>query len=381
STGNLCFESASVALRPRKETSVVLRVLRWCGLVLALMMATGWGPQSLMTKSIAGFIWTKLAFSVGVIVPLGAMVLAVFLRYGCLEFVGTLMRPIMHPLYKLPGRAALDNLTSWIGSYAVGLYMTRSLLTDGRYSRREAFIIATCFSTVSIGFVGVVADTLELLHLFPLVFGTYFLAVYVLGIVMVRLWPVTFVPAEYVAEPRPEVAEEGPLLKIAYRRAIERATSAPAPHRVAAGGLVDGLLLAAPILGTIVAVGTGAVWLTENTPLFEWLGMPLVPVLSLLGLPDPQLLAPATLAGITEMYVPVLLVKEAALEGRFFIAVLSVSQLVFFSSVGPMMIEMFDDVPIRFRDLVGVFVIRTVFLVPLLAAVTHILAWAGAFAS
>ncbi|MBT3223373.1 MAG: ATP-binding protein, partial [Proteobacteria bacterium] len=42
---------------------------------------------------------------------------------------------------------------------------------------------------------------------------------------------------------------------------------------------------------------------------------PLVPLLSLLGLPDPQLLAPATLAGITEMYVPALLVKEASVEG------------------------------------------------------------------
>ena len=89
------------------------------------------------------------------------------------------------------------------------------------------------------------------------------------------------------------------------------------------------------------------------------------------------MLAPAVLAGVTEMYIPALLVKEAAPAGRFFIALLSISQLVFFSSVGPMMVEMFRDVPIRFRDLVAIFLLRTALLVPLLAGLTWVLDRAG----
>ena len=92
------------------------------------------------------------------------------------------------------------------------------------------------------------------------------------------------------------------------------------------------------------------------------------------------LLGVAVLAGITEMYVPALLVKEAAAPARFFICILSISQLIFFSSVAPMMLDLFRDLPIRVRDLLGIFVLRTVVLVPLLAAWTAVLDALGVFA-
>lgn len=62
---------------------------------------------------------------------------------------------------------------------------------------------------------------------------------------------------------------------------------------------------------------------------------------------------------------------------RFFIAVLSISQLIFFSATAPMMMDMFNDIPIRFRDLVALFVMRTIVLVPIIAAMTHIVAATG----
>jgi len=77
------------------------------------------------------------------------------------------------------------------------------------------------------------------------------------------------------------------------------------------------------------------------------------------------------------MYIPALLVQGASEPARFFVAVLSISQLVFFSSVGPMILDMFRDLPVRAYELVGVFVLRTVVLVPLLAAVTRALSWLG----
>ena len=107
------------------------------------------------------------------------------------------------------------------------------------------------------------------------------------------------------------------------------------------------------------------------------LGAPLVPVIDLLGLPNEETVAPATIVGITEMYVPVLLIQDAAPMARFFVAVLAVSQLIFFSSVGPMTMDMFSDVPVRFRDLVVLFVIRTVILVPLIAGMTHLITALG----
>ncbi len=376
---------SAVALRARAawlepfRAPLVFVVLRALGLALAVPLAAGVGPPWLLAHATGGLMWTKLVAAVAVIVPIGAVALNLLAGYGCLELVGTLTRPLMRPLFRLPGRAALDDLTSWLGSYSVGLYLTRRLLDQGRYTRREAFVIATCFSTVSVGFVGVIAGTLDLLPIFPLVFGTYFVVVYLVALVQVRVWPTTAVADTYVGRADPEPAQAGPLLSRAWHAAMLQAEEAPPMPLLAARGLRDGLVLASTILGTILAVGVAAVLVAEHTPVFGWLGAPLVPLLERLGLPDADVLAPAVTAGITEMYIPALLVEDASPAGRFFICELSISQLIFFSSVGPMMLDMFRDVPIRARDLVAIFALRTALLVPLLAAVTAGLGALGAF--
>lgn len=286
----------------------------------------------------------------------------------------------MKPLFKVPGRAALDSLASWVGSYSVGLYVTRNVFERGGYNKREVFTIATCFSTVSIGFVGVVAATLDMLALFPVIFLAYFVCVVICGIILVRLPPISTMSPEYIAEPDPEIpfsGSPGEYLRLAVSEAVGKAEEGESFLEASRRGFVDGLKLTSLILGTILAVGLAAVLLSEYTPTFRILGEPLVPVIAALGIPNPEVVAPATIVGITEMYVPVLIAADAAPMAKFFVAVLAVSQLIFFSSVGPMIMDMFSDVPIRFRDLVALFVMRTIILVPLIAAMTHLVAALG----
>ena len=363
-------------------TSNPLILLRVVGVPLALMYLFGIGPHLLLQQGVGDLMWDTLALSVAVIIPIGAALLVLLVHYGFIEFVGTIMRPVMRPLFRLPGRAALDSLTSWVGSYSVGLYLTRRLMQEGYYNRREAYIIATCFSTVSIGFVAVVAQTLDLLHLFPVIFVCYFAAIYLLTAVLARLWPVTRVSTDYVAASKPEPAARvgsKSLWRLGWARAIRQASMAGSFGTTVRGGFVDGMILASTILGSILTVGTGALLLARETPLFAWLGKPLVPLLAGACLPDAALIAPAVLVGITEMYIPALLVQDAAAPARFFIAVLSISQLVFFSSVGPMIIDMFRDIPVRGRELVALFLIRTALLIPVLALATAVFTWAGLF--
>lgn len=362
------------------ETSTSFWLLRLAGLVLAPVMFFKLGPAWLHTPGTGGLMWGTLVYSVGVIIPIGAIFITIFVELGGLEFVGTLARPVMKPLFKIPGRAALDSLASWVGSYSVGLYVTRNVFEQGGYHKRDVFTIATCFSTVSIGFVGVVAATLEILDLFPIVFAAYFVCVVVTAAILVRIPPISTVPEEYIAEPDPEVAFSGgptEYVRLALSEAVKKAEEGESFTAAATRGFVDGLKLTSLILGTILAVGLAATLLSANTPVFDILGRPLTPVIAALGIPDAATVAPATIVGITEMYVPVLLVTETALKAKFFVAVLAVSQLIFFSSVGPMTMDMFSDVPVRFRDLVALFVMRTVVLVPLIAGITHLLAFVG----
>lgn len=356
------------------ESSVAFWALRVLGALLAPVMFFGLGPDWVHTSTTGGFMWKELVYSVGVIIPIGAVFITIFVELGGLEFIGTLARPVMQPLFKLPGRAALDSLASWVGSYSVGLYVTRNVFDRGGYNKQEVFIISTCFSTVSIGFVGVVAATLDMLALFPVIFFAYFVCVLICAAILVRVPPISTVPEEYITEPDPEVPFEGTgreYLRFALSEAVGKAKRGETFAQASWRGFVDGLKLTSLVLGTILAVGLAAVLLSAYTPTFDILGAPLVPVINALGLPNAETVAPATIVGITEMYAPVLLVTESAPMARFFVAVLAVSQLIFFSSVGPMTMDMFSDVPVRFRDLVTLFVLRTVILVPLIAGMTH----------
>lgn len=66
----------------------------------------------------------------------------------------------MRLAFKVPGRSAIDAVASFITSFAVGLLITNKAYLSGEYSAKEAAIIATGFSTVSVAFMVIVARTL-----------------------------------------------------------------------------------------------------------------------------------------------------------------------------------------------------------------------------
>lgn len=357
-------------------TSRFMAITRILGGILALSMAYDFAPRILLGQDVKGVMWGKLGLTVGIIVPVGAMTVALLLHYGALEFFGALMRPVMRPLFKLPGRSALDDLMSWLGPYAVGFYFTRKLMDQGLYTRRQTFTVATCFCTISIGFVAVIASTLDILHLFSQVFVTYFFAVYGLAAILVRLWPITAIPDTCTTTPAPEPDEKKGLVALAregFHDALLRASKAPPLIQIFRESFVEGVQISATILGSIVGIGTLALLVAHHTDLFHWLGLPLIEPLRWIGAPEPERLAPAIMAGFTEVYVPSLLVKDASIQTRFFICVMSISQLLFFSSVVPVLMEVFRAIPARLHHLVALFCLRTLLLIPFLTIATRIL--------
>ncbi len=359
------------------STSLTIFFLRLAGAVIALFMFFKTGPSLFTDPQLRRLMWEILVPSVAVIIPIGASVVNLLTSAGVLDFVGILATPLMKPLFKVPGRAALDMITSWVGSYSVGLYMTRNIFEKGGYSKRHAFIIATCFSTVSIGFVGVVASTLKILHLFPFIFIGYFLAIFITAAILVRIPPVSKVPDEYITTPLPEPEPAGSLLSTAYQLGVERAARAGSFLALLLKGFLDGLFLSSLILGTILSVGSIAMILASKTSIFSWLSLPFLPLYKFLGLPEAEKLAVATIIEIAEMYLPALMLVDAPLMSKFFIAVLSISQLIFFSSVGPMMIDMFREIPIKVSQLLVIFLERTLIIIPLAYLYTLFLLKAG----
>ena len=48
-----------------------------------------------------------------------------------MEFVGSLARPIMRPLFKIPGRSAINCAVAWVGSGTMGIVLTNKEYEDG----------------------------------------------------------------------------------------------------------------------------------------------------------------------------------------------------------------------------------------------------------
>ncbi|MCH1430246.1 MAG: hypothetical protein L7U87_05730 [Chlamydiales bacterium] len=349
-------------------------IVRLLGFLLAVGYFLGIGPEIILDKKISVLMWNTLAFSIALIVPIGAIILNLFVNYGSLEFFGTLLSPLMRKLFLLPGRSSIDNLTSWLGSYSIGLYLTRQQYQEGYYTKKEAATIATCFSTVSIGFVGVVVSTLKISHLFLLVFSVYFITIYLLAIILVRVWPLSYFPDTYAKNISDEgIIKEKSGFKAAFRAAVEKAAKAPSLKTSVLLGAKDGFFLSISILSNILIIGTLSLLLVHHSSFFQLLSKPLIPLVKILHPVDAELISAAAVAGISEMFVPVLMVQSASVETKFFIAILSISQLIFFSSVGPMILTMFRELPVRFYHLIALFIIRTALLIPLITFICYLL--------
>ncbi|HDZ1690928.1 TPA: YjiH family protein, partial [Bacillus anthracis] len=127
---------------------ICFSILKVVGVVFGVLYCLKVGPAWFFAPDVGPFLYEKLVISVSLLVPIGSAFLALLVGYGLLEFIGTFCRPIMRPLWKTPGRSAIDAVASFVGSYSLALLITNRVYKEGKYTTKEAAIIATGFSTV-----------------------------------------------------------------------------------------------------------------------------------------------------------------------------------------------------------------------------------------
>ncbi|MCC5882785.1 MAG: YjiH family protein [Halomonas sp.] len=338
----------------RSLTERIFTVLKLAGVAVAIMAMTGWGPALLHEPDMLPFLFNRLVIPVGLIVPIGAVFLALLISYGLLELIGVLLQPVMRPIWRTPGRSAIDAVASFVGSYSIGLLITNRVYQAGQYSAREAAIIATGFSTVSATFMIIVARTLDLMSVWNLYFWLTLAITFIVTAVTVRLPPLSrFDNARTDGEPD---AIPGKRLATAWRTGLEVAEKAPGLHRSVALNVREGLLMAISILPSIMSVGLLGLLAAKYTPLFEWLGLLFYPFVAIWGLEDGMALAQASAAGLAEMFLPALLMAEAEFVARFAAGVVSVSAVLFFSASIPCILA--TSIPLTVGRIVVVWFIR-----------------------
>ena len=147
--------------------------------------------------------------------------------------------------------------------------------------------------------------------------------------------------------------------------------AAPPLWRNVATNARDGLLMTMAILPSILSIGLLGLVLATFTPVFDWLGYAFVPFTWALQLPEPLLVGKALAVGVAEMFLPALLVTTAAPVVKFVVAVVAVSQIIFFSALVPCVVA--TDIPVSIPQLLVIWVQRVVLTLLIVTPIAYLL--------
>ncbi|MGM0837063.1 MAG: YjiH family protein [Bacillota bacterium] len=357
------------------NVSLFWTVTRIVGMVFAIMTLFKLGPEAVWSDVTGGLLLFELLPILLTVFLFAGLFLPLLLNYGLLEFFGALLTKVMRPIFTLPGRSSIDTMASWLGDGTIGVLLTSKQYEEGYYTKREAAVIGTTFSVVSITFSLIVISQVGLAEMFVPFYATVALSGLVAAIIMPRIPPLSWKPDTYYngeeKEEKELIPEGYSPLKWGYSQAVERAAKNRSISKFFIEGgknVLDMWMGVAPIVMTF---GTIALILAENTPLFTWLGVPFIPLLELLQIPEAKAASETMMVGFADMFLPSVLGTDIQSElTRFVVATVSVTQLIYLSEVGGVLLG--SKVPVSFKDLFIIFILRTLITLPVIAIMGHI---------
>lgn len=355
---------------------------RVVGAIFSIMVVFKLGPEAVWNEDTGGLLLApdglvsflfSIFFFAGLLLPL-------LLNFGLLEFFGTLMVKVMRPLFNLPGRSSIDALASWIGDGTIGVLLTSKQYEEGHYTQREAAIIATTFSVVSITFSLVIIQTVGLDDYFLPFYGTVILTGIILALIMPRIYPLRSIKNSYIDE-REFSAEDEKLpagtnvFAMGLDNALETASKQRSVVKTVRAGMQNVLDMWFGVAPVVMAFGTVALVLAEYTSVFRILGKPFEYVLQVLQIPEAAEAAQTMVVGFADMFLPVILAEGVITSPvtLFTIAVISVIQLIYMSEVGGLILG--TKIPLNIFHLLVIFLLRTIIALPIVAGIAHLLFW------
>ena len=350
--------------------------IRALGAAVAWMVLLQIGPAWLVSADTGAVILNDLMTVIFILFVFAAMALPLLTDFGLMEFAGTLLRSVFRPLFRLPGRASIDALASWLGSAPVGTILTIDQYERGFYTAREACSLVSSFSVVSVAFAVVIINFVGLADAFLPFYATLAVCGLAAAIVLPRVPPLSRRTDDLFDPTMPPYLEPEPVGESRFAQALElavaRAGAADPPRTTARRSAMQVLDIWFGLEPLVMVIGAFGLAMAVHTPIFGWLATPLVPVLELLRLPDAAAAAPALIVGFADQFLPVILAQGIPSEvTRFVIACMSVTQLIYMSEVGALLLR--SSLPLSVLDLLAIFAWRTVLTLPIAAAAAHLI--------
>ncbi|MDT0693435.1 YjiH family protein [Staphylococcus chromogenes] len=352
-------------------------IVRLLAVVFAWLVYFKVGSEVIYSSETGDLVFSSLLPTLVTIFFFAGLFLPFLMSYGLLEFFGPIFRPIMRPLFRLPGRSTVINLASFLGDGTIGVMIASEQYNQGYYTRREATTIATMFSVVSITFVIVIAETIHLSHHFYYFYLTVILACLACAIILPRLWPLNRVPDTFRNNQKHATLQEDNLgnknpVVYGFEQATIQGIKAPNAKHFFKDGFKTVIDMWLAVLPVVMTIGTLATILATYTPIFRILGLPFLPLFEILQIPAAKEASETVLIGFADMFLPSLLIEGVSSDlTRFVVGALSVSQLIYLSEVGGVILG--SKIPVSLPKLFAIFLMRTIIALPIIALMGHLL--------
>ncbi|MCR4710649.1 MAG: YjiH family protein [Clostridiales bacterium] len=349
-------------------------VSRILGLIFVYMAYFKIGPEMIWSGATGGSMLGIAATLISVILCI-AFLMPLLTDFGIMEFVGVLLRKVVRPLFTVPGRSAIDLVTSWLGTSNAAAILTTGQYESGFYSAREAATISMNFSFVSIPFCYVIATLLGVESKFTVFYLISLIGGVVLAVIIPRIPPLRNIPDTYDEISGKRINEEVPAgvskIKWALNLAGHRAETANG-GTVLKSGLHVYATMFLDLIPIVMSWGTIVLILVEYTPIFNWISIPFGWYMGLFGIEGAAEVAPACLVGFADQYIPPLMLADFPIERtRFIVGCMSLLQIIYMTEVGLIVLK--SRVPVNVGHLFLVFLERTIIAIPLVTLLTNLL--------
>lgn len=360
-------------MRSLFDVSYVIIAVRAVGFAYLVCYLFKVGPEFIWSDTTGGeaynIVSTILTLMVGT-----SLLISLLTDFGIMDYAGILVRRFMRPLFTLPGRASLDCIASWVGSSLTGALLTSTQYKDGYYTKREACVIMTCFSTAAFSFIFILTRVCGLEAYFLPSVLTIYAAVIPCAILLPRVYPLSKQKDEYSKE-QPEIREEIPQGMSKSRWALQCAVE-KADEMTVKKFLVKGVQTIASVwfdvLPMVMFVAATGMIINEYTPVFKILTIPFVPLLNLMGFAEAEVAAPMLLTGFLDQFLPVAMAGAiTAIDTRFFVFCMAIAQIICLSEIGVMMIR--SKLDFNLGKIFLVFLERTLLSMPIIWIMTRLL--------
>ncbi|QSX07663.1 YjiH family protein [Alkalibacter rhizosphaerae] len=341
----------------------IIAVVTTIGSIMAAMIYLNIGPEFFLDPDI-GPKSSTLNGIASLTVLVAGLFLTFLVDFGLIEAVGVVLRPLMRPLFKTPGRASVIALSAFLGNFSMGHISTDILYKDGKFNKKEAAIIALGFCTPSVGIMLLFASLLEMMEYWNLIFTTSIFVTLVITFITIRLYPLNKKPLDYYegATPSHEPEVKVQILKTAFSEGVSVAEKAgPVPKKLVNTFLMTLRVVTNMMMSGVFVLVVGLL-LLKYTSIFAYAGYVFWPVFKIAGFAsaDISIIMQSASMSFLDMYLSVLIGfgQNLSVGAKFFLCLYPMTVSVFVSGFWPVVLS--TDLPVKPLDLVVTWFLRMI---------------------